>query len=159
VTLAVWIRGKCPTKDVLPYMISQVIGAVVAAVVVGFLYGAGKPMVITAVPQAISPSSSLPSRSLRRAECRDGQGTENNSFYGLAIGFTVLTGRFRRRRDLGRRVQPGGRHRRRDDETHHAVADLDSPPVRLPRRRRRRRRFLVANRPAQVVPTSGWQDG
>src|SRR6478609_8746491 len=42
VTLAVWLRGRCPTKDVLPYWISQNAGAVVAAAVVLFLYGPGK---------------------------------------------------------------------------------------------------------------------
>src|SRR5205809_7835199 len=53
VTLAVWLRGKCPTRDVIPYWISQVIGAALAAIVVGFLFGAGKPMVIKNVPQAL----------------------------------------------------------------------------------------------------------
>src|SRR5213593_4760650 len=53
VTLAVWLRGKCPTKDVVPYWVSQVIGAALAAAAVGFLFGSGKPMVISNVPQAL----------------------------------------------------------------------------------------------------------
>src|SRR5688572_25928491 len=53
VTLAVWLRGKAPTKDVLPYMVCQIIGAALAAAVVGILYGAGKPLVINNVPQAL----------------------------------------------------------------------------------------------------------
>src|SRR4051794_22395829 len=95
VTLAVWIRGKCPTKDVVPYMVSQVVGAGLAALVVGFFFGAGKPMVITAVPQAL-----LAEFLFTFALCyvvlnvATAKGTENNSFYGLAIGFTVLTGAF-----------------------------------------------------------------
>src|SRR5690348_10339882 len=52
VTLAVWLRGKTPSKDVIPYMCCQVIGAGLAAVMVAFLYGAGKPMVIASVPKA-----------------------------------------------------------------------------------------------------------
>ena len=32
VTLAVWLRGRCPTSDVVPYWISQIAGAVVAAI-------------------------------------------------------------------------------------------------------------------------------
>src|SRR5271156_3924125 len=36
VTLGVWLRGKCDAKDVAPYMISQFIGAVLAALVVKF---------------------------------------------------------------------------------------------------------------------------
>src|SRR5574341_217057 len=36
VTLAVWLRGKCPAKDVAPYMISQILGGIVAALFVRF---------------------------------------------------------------------------------------------------------------------------
>ena len=39
VTLGVWLRGKCEAKDVLPYMISQIVGAVLAAFAVKFLKG------------------------------------------------------------------------------------------------------------------------
>jgi aquaporin Z len=39
VTLGVWLRGKCETKDVAPYMIFQIMGAVLAALVVKFLKG------------------------------------------------------------------------------------------------------------------------
>src|SRR5215831_3618763 len=31
VTLGVWVRGRCATADVAPYWISQILGAVVAA--------------------------------------------------------------------------------------------------------------------------------
>jgi aquaporin Z len=31
VTLAVWIRGRCATKDVAPYMVAQIVAAIVAA--------------------------------------------------------------------------------------------------------------------------------
>src|SRR5271167_1661384 len=34
VTLAVWIRGRCDTKDVIPYWIAQIAGAALAAFVV-----------------------------------------------------------------------------------------------------------------------------
>src|SRR5260370_11805997 len=37
VTLGVWLRGKCEAKDVAPYMIFQIMGAVLAASVVTFL--------------------------------------------------------------------------------------------------------------------------
>src|SRR3981189_3076616 len=37
VTLCVWLRGKCETKDVVPYMIFQGVGAVLAALVVKYL--------------------------------------------------------------------------------------------------------------------------
>src|ERR1700677_2661518 len=34
VTLAVWLRGRCPAADVLPYWGSQIIGSVVASILV-----------------------------------------------------------------------------------------------------------------------------
>src|SRR6476620_4416515 len=37
VTMAVFTRGKCPAADVVPYMVSQVLGAAAAAVVVLFM--------------------------------------------------------------------------------------------------------------------------
>lgn len=36
VTLGVWIRGRCDTRDLLPYWASQFLGAILAAVAVGF---------------------------------------------------------------------------------------------------------------------------
>src|SRR5208282_5879655 len=53
VTLAVWIRGRCETKDVVPYMISQAAAAVVAALAAKFLMGMGKPMTIANPPAAL----------------------------------------------------------------------------------------------------------
>src|ERR1017187_3286102 len=37
VTLAVWMRGKLETKDVPGYMAAQFIGAIIAALLVGYL--------------------------------------------------------------------------------------------------------------------------
>lgn len=95
VTLAVWLRGRCDTKDAVPYVISQVLGAAAAAGVVGFLYGSGTPMVIANVPKALVAellfTFALAYVVLNTATAK---GTANNSFYGLAIGFTVMTGAF-----------------------------------------------------------------
>src|SRR5215510_7103566 len=41
VTLGVFLRGRCPAGDVLPYMVSQVVGAGVAAATVLFFKTAG----------------------------------------------------------------------------------------------------------------------
>ena len=43
------------------------------------------------------------------------KGTSGNSFYGLAIGFTVLAGAYRRRRHFRRGVQPRRRRRHHHD--------------------------------------------
>lgn len=95
VTLAVWLRGRCDTKDVVPYMLSQILGALAAAAIVGFLYGAGKPMDLGSVPKALVAeflfSFALCYVVLNTATAK---GTANNSFYGLAIGFTVVVGAF-----------------------------------------------------------------
>lgn len=95
VTLAVWLRGRCDAKDVVPYMLSQVLGAAAAAAAVGFLYQSGQPMVLQSVPKALLAeflfSFALCYVVLNTATAK---GTANNSFYGLAIGFTVVVGAF-----------------------------------------------------------------
>jgi aquaporin Z len=95
VTLAVFMRGKLPMADVVPYMASQIIGAVAAALTVGFIAGSGTPMDIVNVPAAFVSeflfTFALCWVVLNVATSR---GTNGNSFYGLAIGFTVMTGAF-----------------------------------------------------------------
>src|SRR5271154_7381573 len=39
VTLAVWLRGRCAKADVLPYWVSQILGALAASFIVLFLKG------------------------------------------------------------------------------------------------------------------------
>jgi aquaporin Z len=96
VTLAVFLRGKCPAKDVIPYWIAQVVAAVAAAFAAMFLWGKnGTPMVITNVPVAFVAeflfTFALAFVVLNVATAK---GTVNNSFYGLAIGMTVMVGAF-----------------------------------------------------------------
>jgi aquaporin Z len=96
VTLGVWLRGKCETKDVVPYMIFQIVGAVLAALVVNFLKAGAA---VTALQPATTPALlaeflftfALVYVVLNVATAKD---TSGNSFYGLAIGFTVLVGAF-----------------------------------------------------------------
>jgi len=96
VTLAVFIRGRCPAKDVVPYWIAQILGAVAAAFIAMFLYGkSGTPMEIANVPQALV-AEFLFTFALAYVvlNCATAKGTLDNSFYGLAIGFTVMAGAF-----------------------------------------------------------------
>jgi aquaporin Z len=96
VTLGVWLRGKCEARDVAPYMIFQIIGAVLAAFAVKFLKGG---TVVTPLQPATAPALlaeflftfALVYVVLNAATAK---GTSGNSFYGLAIGFTVLVGAF-----------------------------------------------------------------
>jgi aquaporin Z len=96
VTLGVWLRGKCAAKDVAPYMISQVIGAVLAAFAVKFLKGGAavtplQPATLPALLAEFLFTFALVYVVLNSATAK---GTSGNSFYGLAIGFTVLVGAF-----------------------------------------------------------------
>jgi aquaporin Z len=96
VTLGVWIRGKCLTKDVVPYWIAQIVGALAAAATVKYLrcgapVTAGTPMVGPALVAEFLFTFALVFVVLNAATA---EGTSGNSFYGLAIGMTVMTGAF-----------------------------------------------------------------
>jgi aquaporin Z len=96
VTLAVCLRGKCPQSDVLPYWAAQILGAALAAGVVMFVKDfptveAAKPDVVKALLVEFLFTFALCYVVLNVATAK---GTSGNSFYGLAIGFTVLIGAF-----------------------------------------------------------------
>jgi aquaporin Z len=99
VTVAVWLRGRLASGEVLPYMMAQVAGAVAAA-------GAARVVIDQAPASAFHASGrhlfaallaellvtfALAYVVLNVATSKD---HPNNSFYGLAIGFTVLAGAF-----------------------------------------------------------------
>src|SRR5881275_2935385 len=74
VTFAVFVRGKLEFKDVVPYWLTQIAAGIVAALVAEFLFTFALAYVVV--------------------NCATAKGTLDNSFYGLAIGFTVLAGIF-----------------------------------------------------------------
>ncbi|MGI8905580.1 MAG: MIP/aquaporin family protein [Candidatus Sumerlaeaceae bacterium] len=96
VTVAIWIRGRCRSVDVIPYWIAQFAGAILASLAVKYL----KPGVnVTPIEIATGPALlaeflftfALAYVVLNVATSKD---TVGNSFYGMAIGFTVLAGAF-----------------------------------------------------------------
>ncbi len=96
VTLGVWIRGKLDNKDLLPYMLYQTAGAVVAALLVYYVMPVSEPQPrnLALIPELIAEflfTFALVFVVLNSATSKDNSG---NSFYGLAIGFTVLAGAF-----------------------------------------------------------------
>lgn len=102
VTLAVWIRGKCPTADVVPYWASQSIGALAASACVKALktglvtkavamVGPFAPEILPGLIAEFLFTFALAWVVLNTATS---SGTAGNSFYGLAIGGTVLAGAF-----------------------------------------------------------------
>jgi aquaporin Z len=96
VTLGVWLRGKCETQDVVPYMVFQVIGAVLAALVVKFFKAgaAVAPLQPATVPALLAEFLFTFALVYVVLNVATAKGTSGNSFYGLAIGFTVLVGAF-----------------------------------------------------------------
>jgi aquaporin Z len=96
VTLAVCTRGRCAAKDVVPYWVAQVLAAIAAAMVAVFLVGKSEtPMDIKNVPEAFAAeflfTFALAYVVLNTATAK---ATTGNSFYGLAIGMTVMVGAF-----------------------------------------------------------------
>jgi len=96
VTFGVWLRGRCATKDLVPYWIAQILAAVLASLVLNYLKGEAhaKPMVLKVGPALVAEflfTFALVYVVLNSATAKANAG---NSFYGLAIGFTVMTGAF-----------------------------------------------------------------
>lgn len=99
VTLAVTLRGRCTWADAIPYWVAQILAAVAAAFTVVFLKGPQAMATASAmtpqVPQALVAeflfTFALCFMVLNVATAK---GTAGNSFYGLAIGFTVMVGAF-----------------------------------------------------------------
>ena len=97
VTLGVFIRGKVKASDVLPYMIAQVLAAALAGLIVSKYLRAG----IAVTPIAPHASHALLAEFLFTfalvyvvLNAATAEGTSGNSFYGLAIGMTVMAGAF-----------------------------------------------------------------
>jgi len=96
VTLAVYLRGRCPAMDVLPYWLAQLLGAGAAAVIVLFVRDkvvvtALEPDVTRALIAEFIYTFALCYVVLNVATAK---GTSGNPTYGLAIGFTVLAGAY-----------------------------------------------------------------
>jgi aquaporin Z len=96
VTLGVWLRGRCEAKDVAPYMIFQIMGSVLAALVVKFLKGGAvvAPAHPATIPSLLAEFLFTFALVYVVLNVATAKGTSGNYFYGLAIGFTVLVGAF-----------------------------------------------------------------
>lgn len=96
VTLAVFLRGRLDVKEIGPYMGAQLIGALAAAGLSRFIIDA-KPVALTATGDrlfAAFVAELLFTFALAYVvlNVATSKAHPNNSFYGLAIGFTVLAG-------------------------------------------------------------------
>lgn len=96
VTVAAYLRGRCPRADILPYIAAQIAGAVAAAAAAVVLArGADVTPLDVAVPQALLAellfTFALVFVILNVATA---QATEGNPYYGAAIGLVVMAGAF-----------------------------------------------------------------
>jgi len=95
VTVGVFLRGRCAAADVAPYVVAQLAGAVAAAAIVLFSKTAEAVRLDAAVPAAVAAeflfTFALVYVVLNVATAKS---TDGNSYFGLAIGFTVLAGAF-----------------------------------------------------------------
>jgi aquaporin Z len=93
VTLGVWMRGKCETKDAPFYMLAQVLGASAASLLAVKVKGSS--LIVAATPNTFNAlitelifTFALVYVVLNVATSKK---TAGNSYYGLAIGFTLMT--------------------------------------------------------------------
>ncbi len=98
VSLALLIRKEMEKADFAPYVAAQVLGAAGAALLVSYLKGENLVVAPTANTPTMAPlilevlfTFILTLVILNVATSRK---TEGNSYYGLAIGFTVMAGAF-----------------------------------------------------------------
>ena len=96
VTLAVFLRGKCDKSDVLPYWVAQFAAGLVAALIVNFLFRRSDFIVLmnhhSTLNSAIVEFLFTFALAWVVLNVATAKGTAGNSFYGLAIGMTVMTG-------------------------------------------------------------------
>ncbi len=98
VTVAVFMRGKIDAGDVAPYIGAQLAGALSASAMVNFLTGGAFAPApgpgATAIEVLLAESIFTFALALVFLNVATAKATEGNSYYGLAIGFTVMAGAF-----------------------------------------------------------------
>ena len=98
VSVAVCMRGKLESKEFAPYVVAQIVGAILASLAVYVIRG---ETFAPAPGDGVSTIAALLTEILYAfALClvvlnvATAKATDGNSFYGLAIGFTIVVGAF-----------------------------------------------------------------
>jgi aquaporin Z len=98
VSTAVFIRGKMTSAEFLGYIVFQLIGGCLAAAATTFLkqgaVAAVTPMAITIGPALLAEFLFTFALAYMVLNVATVQSVSGNSYYGLAIGMTVMTGAF-----------------------------------------------------------------
>jgi aquaporin Z len=96
VTLGILIRGKLHIRDAVPYILAQLAAAAVATMVVKVFRAGAEvaPMTLQVGPALLAEFLFTFALVYVVLNAATAEGTSGNSFYGLAIGMTVMTGAF-----------------------------------------------------------------
>jgi aquaporin Z len=98
VTVAIVLRGALPKGDAVPYIGSQILGAWLAAgavqLITGETFAAAPGAGFGAIEALIAEVLLTFALALVVLNVATVKATEGNSYYGLAIGFTVLAGAY-----------------------------------------------------------------
>lgn len=96
VTLGVWLRGKIQPAEALIYMVVQVVGAVVASLVVLYLKAGAAPPTIQhqVVPSLLAEFIGTFALVYVVLNVATAKATSGNPYFGLAIGFTLVVSAF-----------------------------------------------------------------
>jgi len=95
ITLAVWLRGKASPRDAFAYMTAQVLAGVGAAIVVLFLKeNSATSMSYDVLPALVAEFLFAFAVCFVVLNVATAKSTDGNSYFGFAIGFTVLAGAY-----------------------------------------------------------------
>ena len=95
VSTAVLVRGKLDAADFIPYVVAQLIAAIVAALLARVVVGGGQTAALGGIgKQLIVEFLFTFALAWVVLNVATAKATEGNSFYGLAIGCTVAAGAF-----------------------------------------------------------------
>ena len=94
VTLAIFLRGKLAKRDIAPYMIMQLLGAIAGAFIARWLtskaFAPDPSLEMTKLGAVAAESLFSFALALVVLHVATASRTAGNSYFGLAIGFTVL---------------------------------------------------------------------
>jgi aquaporin Z len=98
VSLAAMLRGKLPRSELLPYWVAQILGSLAASLLVyhimGQTFAPAPGATATTVGALLVEILYTFALALVVLNTATHSATKGNSFYGLAIGFTIVVGAF-----------------------------------------------------------------
>lgn len=96
VTVAIFMRGRCPASDVFPYILAQVLAGLAGAALASYLRPEFVPTALSTDLTRVAIAEVFYTFALAYVvlNVATSKNTQGNQYYGLAIGFTVLAGAF-----------------------------------------------------------------